>query len=132
MEGLAATLYGISGILLLFLGVPALVCLATVLRNRLLAREVLSRRLYVLGTLVMAIVPLLVIEAAIVLQANFVYDGNCYGFTDGYWPCSRADFVIADASFGLFILIPVALLHVPATLLVFFLGWRRRYSPGSA
>jgi len=131
MEPLTPTLYAISGILVLVLGVPALVWLAVFVRNRLLSREALSGLSYSLMAIVMAVLPLLALEGAIVLQAYFAYDGTCYGFTDGHWPCSRADFILADASYGVFFLIPVTALYVPAALFVFFLGWRRRSSPRS-
>lgn len=131
MEALTPTLYGISGILVLVIGVPVLVWLAVLVRNRLLARKALSGLSYSLMAIAAAVLPLLMLEGAIVLQAVFAYDGTCYGFTDGHWPCSRADFILADASYGLFFLIPVTALYVPTTLIVFILGWRRRSSPRS-
>ena len=114
---------------LLLLGVAALlVWLAVFLRNRLLAKGVPSGLACALFALAVALLPLGLIEAAIVLWASVVYDGTCYGFIDGRWPCSRADFTVAQASYGLFILIPVAGFHVPASLIVFILGWHRRHS----
>lgn len=131
METLTPTLYGIFGILVLVLGVPVLLWLAVVVRNRLLARMALSGLSYSLMAIAATVLPILMLEGAIVLQAVFAYDGSCYGFTDGHWPCARADFILADASYGVFFLIPVAALYAPATLFVFILGWRRRSLPRS-
>jgi hypothetical protein len=117
--------YGVAGMGLFFLGIPSLVWLAASVRNRLLARPTISGRAYLGGAVVMAVVPLLLIEGGIVAQAMMVYDGICYGFTDGSWPCSRADFVLKDASFGLFLLGPFALWYWPLEAIVFLLGWRR-------
>lgn len=131
MAGFSSIFYGILGISLIFLGIPACIWVALLIRNRLLARETLSSLSYALGALATVMAPLLLIEGAVVLQAFFVYDGTCYGFTDGHWPCARRDFILADASYGLFLLIPVAALYAPTTLVLFILGWWRR-RPGAS
>ena len=121
-------LYALSYLVLLLLGVPLLTWLAVTLRNRLLAGGTPSPLAYCLAAAVVALVPLGLVASGVALWASVVYDGTCYGFTDGRWPCSRGDFTAAQVSYGLFLLIPAAALYLPASLAVFFLGWRRRQS----
>ena len=120
-------LYALSFLVLLLLGLPALIWLAVAVRSRLLARGAPSGPVYCFAAAAVALLPLGLFEMAVALWATVTYDGTCYGFTDGHWPCSRADFTAAQASYGLLLLIPLAAFHLPATLLVFLLGWRRRH-----
>jgi hypothetical protein len=43
--------------------------------------------------LALAFAPIVLITLVAVLVGIFVYDGQCYGFTDGQWECSLGEFL---------------------------------------
>jgi len=112
----------VIALLLLVLVVPLLAWLATLWRNRLLARPRLSGGRYAGAALMAALLPLLLLEGAAVLWASWAYDGICIGFTDGRWPCTRVEFTAMQAGYALFFLIPLSAFYVPAVGVIFGLA----------
>ena len=116
--------------LLIIVILAAAVCgigwLAVVVRNRFLRKPNLSAGKFIGAALATALAPLIALEVAVIVWASLAYDGTCFGFTDGQWPCERIDYVTAQASWGLFIAIILAVALVPAVAIIFGLGWRRR------
>ena len=63
-----------------------------------------ARRLSNKTLLLIAALPFLLMLTVGIISDIRSYDGNCYGFTDGKWPCSMWESIQQDMSLGMFFL----------------------------
>jgi hypothetical protein len=80
--------------------------------------------------LVMAVVTILVLLAPLILglaSAVFTYHGNCFGFTDGSWPCPWQEYASDQVFWSALFDIPLSLYLIPCWLIALgFWFYKRR------
>lgn len=80
---------------------------------------------------VMAVVSLLIILAPLILGAAsgiFTYHGQCYGFTDGSWPCPWQEYVSDQIFWSSLLEIPLSIYLIPGWLFALGLWLYKRHT----
>lgn len=52
--------------------------------------------------LLLAIIPMILIEVFAAVHASLTHDGFCYGLTDGKWPCNLTEYIFYQMEVVLF------------------------------
>ena len=95
-----------------------------------LCREIALRcfpktpRYYFSSAIGVGIAPSILITLVLVLTSLRLYTGICYGLNDDGHLCTFTEFIFDQASWSMFITVPILILNLPASLIVFVLGWK--------
>ena len=84
---------------------------------------------------VMAVLTLLILlapPALVFISANLSYQGICYGFTDGSWPCPWQEYVSDAILYSTLLDIPLSLYILPAWLVALGLWLYKRHTTDSS
>jgi hypothetical protein len=105
---------------------PLFLALAWLCRIIALRHFANTPRHYFSSAIVVGILPSILMSLLLVVSSLRLYNGVCYGFNDAGRPCSLTEFFLDQTQWSLFISVPVLILNLPASLIIFLLGWKTR------
>lgn len=79
---------------------------------------------YFSSGIIVGVAPSIVITLILVLTSLRLYTGVCYGFGDSQHACTLTEFIFDQTVWSMFITVPILILNLPASLIVFALGWK--------
>lgn len=82
---------------------------------------------FLMRILVLAFSPIILLTAIAVLVGFFVYEGQCYGFTDGQWECSLAEFLSIQLQYAVLFEIFFSIVWIGVLALIVFGNLGCRY-----
>ncbi len=112
-------------ILLALCTVPFFIALAWLCKGIALHHFAKTPRYYFSSAIVVGIVPSILISLLLVMTSLRLYTGMCYGLNDDGRPCTFTEFIFDQALWSMFITVPILILNLPASLIVFLLGWKK-------
>lgn len=104
--------------------VPFFIALAWLCKGIALRYFGRTPRYYFSSGIIVGIVPSILISLILVLVSLRLYTGICYGFSDSEHLCTFVEFIFDQLLWSMFITIPMLILNLPASLIVFALGWK--------
>ena len=104
--------------------VPFFIALTWLCRGIALRYFSKTPRYYFSSAIVVGIAPSILITLVLVLTSLRLYTGICYGLNDDRHLCTFTEFIFDQASWSMFITVPILILNLPASLIVFVLGWK--------
>jgi hypothetical protein len=81
-------------------------------------------RRYFSSAIIVGVAPSIVITFILVLTSLRLYTGICDSLSDSQHACALAEFILDQTLWSLFITVPILILNLPASLIVFALGWK--------
>ncbi|MBI5715670.1 MAG: hypothetical protein HZC38_19905 [Chloroflexi bacterium] len=111
-------------ILLALCTVPFLIALTWLCKGIALRYFAKTPRYYFSSAIIVGIAPSIVITFILVLTSLRLYTGICYGLSDSEHLCTFTEFIFDQALWSMFITVPILILNLPASLIVFVLGWK--------
>jgi len=103
---------------------PFFIALAWLCKGIALRYFAKTPRYYFSSAIVVGVAPSIVITLILVLVSLRLYTGICYGLSDSEHLCTFTEFIFDQALWSMFITVPILVLNLPASLIVFVLGWK--------
>lgn len=111
-------------ILLVLCAMPFLITLDWLCQRFALRYFVKTPRRYFGSAIATGITPPILVTLILVLSSLRLYTGICYGLSDSQNPCTFTEFIFDQMLWSLYITVPILILNLPASLVVFLLGWK--------
>lgn len=118
-------IYNIGMVIFLALcTVPFFIALAWLCRGIALRYFAKTPRYYFGSAIIVGVAPSILITLILVLTSLRLYTGICYGLSDSENPCTFTEFIFDQTLWSMFITVPILILNLPASLILFVLGWK--------
>lgn|GEM_PF-3110064 len=105
--------------------VPFSLALAWLCKGIALRYFAKTPRYYFSSGIVVGIAPSILLSLLLVLTSLRLYPGICYGLNEDGHPCTFTEFIFDQALWSMFITVPMLILNLPASLILFALGWKK-------
>ena len=92
--------------------------IALVLALKWTCRPSMAFKAFLLQMLAIAVAPLIANVLAALLIGALVYDGQCYGFTDGQWACDLNEFLGIQLQYAVLFTTFINIIWIGAVLLM--------------
>ena len=104
--------------------VPVFIALTWLCKGIALRHFAKTPRYYFSSGIVVGIAPAILVSFFLVLISLRLYTGICYGWADNQHPCTFTEFIVDQALWSMFITVPILILNLPTSLIIFVLGWK--------